>query len=359
MAEPNPSAKSKPTRAPYAPIVELTLLRLREFAREPGALFWVFGFPLVLAIGLGLAFRNQPPEPARVVVVQGADVAFTHAALTEPAGFLARWEAEDAALLLLRRGQVDLLIAVDAGRSLRFRYDDTRPEARLARFAAEDALERALGRRPASSIVAQKVQEPGTRYIDFLLPGLIGMNLLGSSLWGVGFTIVTQRKDKLLKRFAATPMRRSDFLLSLMASRMILITIEIVALLAIGEFAFGVHCHGSLAAAFAVSAVTGISSTGLGLCVAARTANTEVAGGLVNFVMMPMWLLSGSFFSATRFPDWLQPVVQALPLTAHNDALRAVMNEGATLASQAGELGILAVWGVVTFAAALSLFRWR
>lgn len=354
-----PDADRRPARPPYPPIVELTLLRLREFAREPGALFWVFGFPLVLAIGLGLAFRNRPPEPARVVVVQGPDAAFTHEALTAEAGFDARWEAEDAALLQLRRGQVDLLLAIDPGRVLRFRYDETRPEARLARFAAEDALERALGRRPPSTVVAQKVQEPGTRYIDFLLPGLIGMNLLGSSLWGVGFTIVTQRKDRLLKRFAATPMRRSDFLLSLMASRMILITVEIVALLAIGEYAFGVHCQGSWAAAFAVSAITGVSSTGLGLCVAARTANTEVAGGLVNFVMMPMWLLSGSFFSATRFPDWLQPLVQALPLTAHNDALRAVMNEGATLASQTGELALLAGWGAVTFGVALALFRWR
>ena len=336
------------------PLWALTRARLVEFVRDPGALFWVFGMPLVLAIALGLAFRNRPPEPVRVVVVdeQLASV------LTSERGFETTKAPLEDARLLLRRGQVDVLVT-EGPAGFTYRFDDTRPEARVARLAVADALERARGRVDTTATVDERVVEKGSRYIDFLVPGLIGMNLLGSSMWGLGYAVVDARKKKLLKRLAATPMKRSHYLLSFMISRLVFLVAEVVALVLIGKLAFGVDVQGSYGSIAVLTFCGGVSFTGLALLIAARTESTEVASGLLNFAMLPMYLLSGSFFSAERFPDWLQPFVQALPLTALNDGVRAVMNEGATLASQAHEVAILVAWGIIPFAIALKIFRWK
>jgi ABC-type multidrug transport system permease subunit len=337
-------------------LVELTRARLIEFVRDPGALFWVFGFPLLLAAGLGIAFRNQGPEPVRVAVVAPGDSG-TMLALSRPGFEVKPASAEDAALMLTR-AQVDL-VAEPIGDTISYRFDETRPESRYARLAVDEALQRARGRTDVAKISETHVTEPGSRYIDFLLPGLIGLNLLGSSVWGLGYSIVDARKRKLLKRLAATPMRRRDYLLALLISRLLFLVIEVVALVFIGELLFGVHVQGSYAAVMAVCLAGGFAFTGISLLIAARTQSTETAQGLLNFVTMPMWLLSGTFFSAARFPEWLQPIVQALPLTAMNDALRAVVNEGQSLASQSLELVGLMAWGLVTFVVALKIFRWQ
>lgn len=340
---------------PTSPLWELTKSRVVEFYRDPGAVFWVFGLPLVLALALGLAFRNRPADPVRVAVV---DRAPTAEALQGDDSFMVTNAASDEAALLLRRGQVDLLVVEHAG-VLTYRFDDTRPEGRYARIAVERALERARGRQDLIPSNEQRIAEPGSRYIDFLLPGLIGMNLLGSSMWGLGYNVVDARKRKLLKRLAATPMRRGHYLASLMLSRLVFLVAEVAALVVIGQFAFGVSVQGSYAAVAFVSLCGGLSFTGLALLVATRTASTEVASGFMNLAMLPMYLLSGSFFSAKHFPEWLQPFVQALPLTALNDSLRAIINEGATLTSQLGEVGIMAAWGAIPFVVALRLFRWQ
>ena len=353
MPDPRPSATPAPAARP-SPLWELTRARLVEFYRDPGALFWVFGLPLLLAIALGLAFRNKPPDPVRVVVVDAPAVG---AALAGPA-FDVRTAALDDARLLLKRGQVDLLVA-EGPDAVTYRYDETRPEGRTARLAAERAIERARGRADVTHAVDERVTEPGSRYIDFLLPGLIGMNLLGSSMWGLGYNIVDARKRKLLKRLAATPMKRSHFLASLMLSRLVFLAAEVAALVVIGRFAFGVQVQGSVAAVAILSLMGGLSFTGLALLIAARPTSTEVASGWMNLAMLPMYLLSGSFFSAARFPDWLQPFVQALPLTALNDSLRAVINEGASVTSQLGEVGVMLAWGIVPFALAMRFFRWQ
>ena len=356
------------------PLVELTLARLRDFYREPATIFWVFGFPLVLALGLGLAFRNRPPEPVRVIVAvdeaapswivpllspleQGTDAA---AAPTPPAPlFEVRMLPEAEAVLALRRGQGDVLVQARGERAWRARWDETRPESRLARLVVERTLERGRGRSDVLRAQDENVVEPGSRYIDFLLPGLVGMNLMGSSMWGVGWAVVDARKKKLLKRLAATPMRRGHYLGSLLIARLIFLVAEVVALLLVGRFAFGVSVQGSHAAVMLLSLLGGFSFTGIALLIAARPQSTEVASGLLNAVQMPMWLLSGAFFSAARFPDWFQPGVQALPLTALNDALRAVVNEGASLGSQLSEIAILLAWGVIPFLVAVRVFRWR
>lgn len=345
---------------PENPLKELTLARIREFAREPEALFWVFVFPVLLAFALGIAFRSQAPEKLRVAVETTAP----------DAGRLAAWLSQSSELQLLelspkeaaqalRTGQVDLVVHQDPGSPYAFRYDPTRASSRLARLRADDAIERGLGRADLVPTRDEPVSEPGARYIDFLIPGLIGLNLMGSGMWGIGFAVVQARTKKLLKRFAATPMRRSHYLLSFMLSRLVFLVPEVAALVGFGWAVFQVKVAGSLLALTIISLLGSFTFAGLGLLLAARTSTIEAVSGWMNFVMLPMWLLSGTFFSYSRFPQFLQPLIRALPLTALNDALRAVMNEGLALSASWVEILVLLFWASLSFAFALRLFRWQ
>jgi ABC-2 type transport system permease protein len=338
-----------------SPLYELTRMRVVTFLRDPGALFWVFGFPLVLAFVLGLAFRNRPPDPIHVAVVDSPSL---RAALKADPALAVEEAGLDEARWMLRRAQVDLLVQGGGG-AVTYRYDETRPEGRVARLAVERAIERANGRADTFAATDEKVTEPGSRYIDFLVPGLIGMNLMGSSIWGIAYGIVDARKKKLLKRLAATPMRHRDYLLSVLLSRLVFLVFETTALVAIGSLAFGVEVQGSLGAVAVLSLLGGLGFAGIALLIAARTRSTETAGGLMNLVMMPMYLLSGAFFSAKHFPELLQPFIQALPLTALNNSLRAVINEAAPLSSQGLPIAILAAWGLLPVVVALKTFRWQ
>jgi ABC-type multidrug transport system permease subunit len=228
----------------------------------------------------------------------------------------------------------------------------------LARSQVDDALQNAAGRATAMKADATASSEPGARYIDFLIPGLLGMNLMNSGMWGVGFAVVDMRQRKLLKRFVASPMRRTDFLLALGSSRLLLMIIEVGLLLGFGALAFHMKIEGSLLAILFVAALGAIAFGGVGLLTASRAQKIESVSGLINLVMMPMWIFSGVFFSYERFPQVIQPVIRALPLTALNDALRAIILQGASLISQRIPLAVMAVWGALSFVLALKWFRW-
>jgi ABC-2 type transport system permease protein len=348
------------------PLIELTLARMREFWRQPSAIFWVFGFPVLLAFVLGIAFRNSAPEKMQVAVenstANASDIAATIARAPElQPVVLSPAEASNA----LRSGQVALVVSWgnldDRGSNTGYdyRFDPTRPESRVARMAVDDVLQRADGRVNPTAARDRVFSEPGARYIDFLIPGLVGLNLMSSGLWGLGFAIVQARTQRLLKRLAATPMRRWHFLLSFMLSRLIFLVLEVAAILIFAYYVFDVRLHGSWLNLTLVALIGSLAFSGIGLLVGARTKTVEGASGLMNLVMLPMWLLSGSFFSAARFPDFLQPFIKALPLTVLNDALRGVINDGAGLAAVGLGLGILSLWGVVSFIIALRIFRWQ
>jgi len=245
------------------------------------------------------------------------------------------------------------------GDPLVYRYDSTRTESRLARLEVDEALQRARGRGDPLLARDERVTEPGSRYIDFLIPGLLGMNLMGSGLWGVGFSVVQARTKRLLKRFMATPMRKSHYLLSFVLSRLTFLFVEVAALVGFGWWIFDVGVRGSVAALAAITILGSLSFAGLGMLVASRARTIEAVSGLMNLVMLPMWILSGTFFSYARFPDAMQPLVRALPLTALNDALRAVMIDGAPLVHLGAPLGVVTAWGALSFAVALRIFRWR
>jgi ABC-type polysaccharide/polyol phosphate export permease len=185
------------------------------------------------------------------------------------------------------------------------------------------------------------------------------MNLMSTGMWGIGFNVVNARSKRLLKRLVATPMRRSDYLLSQITGRLVFLVAEVTVLLVVARLAFDVPLRGSLFALAGISLLGAMTFAGMGLLCASRVQTVEGLSGLINVVMMPMWIMSGIFFSTSRFPDVAQPLIQALPLTAINDALRAVMIEGASLLAVSGEVAVAAAWGVVGFVGALALFRWE
>jgi ABC-2 type transport system permease protein len=346
----------------------LLWVRILELKREPEVVFWVFGFPLLLAAGLGIAFRNKPADVTSVVVIDNAGAQKTRAMLQNAPDKNDRTDKKsvfqvtildrDAALKAFHFGKYDLAIESNADGSYIYYYDPARPESVLSRAEIDARLQSAAGRKDALSTSAQSSSEPGSRYIDFLIPGLLGMNLMNSGMWGVGFALVEMRQRKLLKRFVATPMRRSDFLLALLSSRLVLMVIEVGLLLGFGVLVFHMRVQGSILAVFLLGSIGAVSFGGLGLLTACRAQKIESVSGLINVVMMPMWIFSGVFFSYQKFPAMAQPFIKALPLTALNDALRATITEGASLSSQSGRLLVLAVWGGVSFILALRWFRW-
>lgn len=339
------------------PLFELTSVRTKEFLRETEAIFWVFGFPLLLALSLGFAFRSKAPDRVPIGVVSGPQATARMHALAESPALLPHIVSAEEGHAQLRTGKISLLI--DGGASPVFHYDPTRPEARTARVEADDALQKAAGRRDVLHPSEVHMTEQGSRYIDFLMPGLIGMNLMSTGMWGMGFTIVNARMRKLLKRLVATPMKKTDYLFAQFLSRLMFLVTEVTILVAFGWIVFNVRVNGSILLLILVCLVGGFSFAGLGILGASRARTIEAVSGIMNLVMVPMWICSGVFFSYERFPDAVKPVIRALPLTALNDALRAVMNEAAPLSHLTGPLLVLAVWGVASFLIGLKIFRWQ
>ncbi|HVM93644.1 MAG TPA: ABC transporter permease [Terriglobales bacterium] len=363
-----PEAQKPPALAPKRPsrwsgYRYLLWVRLLELKREPEIIFWVFGFPLLLSLGLGVAFRNKPADQNSVAVVAGPNAAQIAANLggsgSDKRSILrATVVGREAALKAFRLGKFDVVVEQKDDGTYWYYYDPARPESMFARLMAIDTLEANAGRADKLQAVNAPSSAPGSRYIDFLIPGLIGMNLMNSGMWGVGFALVDMRQRKLLKRFVATPMRRSDFLMAVMSSRLILMVIEVGLLLVFGMLVFHMPVAGSLWALALVGSIAAVAFGGLGLLTACRAQKVESASGLINLVMMPMWIFSGVFFSYEHFPAVAQPFIKALPLTALNDVLRAIILEGASLPSQSVRLLILALWGGISFALALKWFRW-
>jgi ABC transporter DrrB family efflux protein len=340
----------------WQPFVHLIVSRVREFYREPEVLFWVYGFPLILAIGLGIAFSGREPEKPAVDVQEGPRAEYLLKAL-DKAGFAVEQHDADTCRARLVKGKTAVYLRSEDGK-LDYVYDPMRAECVLARYWVEAALLRPRAQ-PPEETKDVTVTEAGSRYIDFLLPGLVGMNLMGGGLFGVGFVLVDMRVRKLFKRLMSTPMRHSDFLLALLTSRLLFLLPEMVALLVLGRLLFGVPIYGSVFTLLVAVLLGAAAFAGLGLLLGCRTEKTETMSGYINFVMLPQYLLSGIFFPSSRFPEAIQPLIQALPLTQLNDALREIMLEGAGFAQVGWRLVILAAWAIVCFTLALRWFRWR
>jgi ABC-type multidrug transport system permease subunit len=341
---------------PHHPLWQLVLFRMRGFLREPAALFWVFVFPLLTALALGVAFRNRALPEIAVAVVDSPEAEQLVPTLDAVDGLTAQRMTEAAGRDALRRGKVSLVLI--PGSQPELIVDPAQAEGRTARLFVVDTLERLQGRADRVTVQRREVTAPGSRYIDFLIPGLLGFGLMSSSLWGLGWALVQMRTGKLLKRLVATPMKRGHFLLSFMIGRSMLAVVEILFFVAFARLFFDVRMFGSLLGFTALGLWGSTAFGGLALLVVSRAGNAETASGLMNLVSMPMTVLSGVFFSATNFPDWLQPVIQLLPLTALNDGLRAIMLDGTPLLALWPQVLILGVWGLIPFLIALRYFKW-
>jgi len=339
------------------PLLELTIARCKEFLREPEAIFWVFAFPILLTMALGYAFREKAPDRIPVGVVDNAFAKQRHAALAKSPVLQPKIYPLEQGKEELRRGKLSLLVEGDA--TPVYRFDATRPDARTARVEVDDALQAAAGRRDVMTAREERVTEKGSRYIDFLVPGLLGMNLMGTGMWGIGFSVVNARLRKLLKRLVATPMRKSHYLLAQIFMRITFLVLEVGILIIFAWLVFGVRIRGSIALFALICLLGGMAFAGVGLLVASRAKTLEAVSGLMNLVMVPMWICSGVFFSYERFPDTVKPVIRALPLTALNDALRGVMNDGFAITQLAPQIATLIAWGVVSYLIGLKIFRWQ
>jgi ABC-2 type transport system permease protein len=335
-------------------LYQLTMVRFRLFLREPEAIFWIFVFPILLAVGLGIAFRNRPADVFQV----GATTPQLTQALAADKGLKAATMNDADGTRALATGSI-LLLVTKTPDGVSYKYDETNPDARTARMVSDRAIQTAAGQREAVHVGNQLVHETGARYIDFVVPGLLGMNLMGSAIWGMGFSIVESRQKKLLKRLVASPMPRWQYLASYLLSRLSMLVIEVVGFLGFARWVFGVPFRGSMWQLGLLCVLTSLAFSALGLLVASRATTMEAASGLMNLVMLPMWILSGVFFSATRFPSVIQPVVRALPLTAAIDALRGNMLQGTNLGQLTPQIGILIAWLIVPFVISLRIFRWR
>ena len=367
VAQPIPTKPETQQPAPprrngrWAGYSHLLMARMLELKREPEVVFWVFVFPLLLALGLGIAFRNKPGDAVSVAIVEGSGAQDAQSLLAKSpqhAMFKVQTLDADAAHQGFRLGKFDLVIEPDTSGVFQYRYDPARPESVLAKSEVNDAMQSAAGRKDAVATTAVTSSEPGSRYIDFLIPGLLGMNLMNSGMWGIGFALVDMRQRKLLKRFVGTPMRRGDFLMALASSRLILMIIEVGLLLVFGVLFFHMRVLGSVASISLIAALGSLTFGGVGLLTASRAQKIESVSGLINLVMMPMWIFSGVFFSYERFPAVIHPLIKALPLTALNDALRASILEGTPLLHQWPRLLVMILWGGISFVLALRWFRW-
>jgi ABC-type multidrug transport system permease subunit len=341
----------------HHPLIELTLARLREFVREPEALFWSFFFPIVMSVAMAIAFPSRGSQPVRVGVPPGAASEMLRKALSSDAGVIVHDVSADEELRQLREGDVHVIVR--PGDPPTYRFDPDREESRIARLVVDDVLKRAGGRSDPWQAREDAVAVPGSRYVDWLIPGIVALGIMNNSMWSIGFMTVQMRLRKLLKRLAASPMRKWEFLLAQVQARLLFLGPEVAVPLVFGAFAFGMPIRGSSLTIALVALIGALAFGSIGLLVGSRVRTLEAVSGLMNLMMVPMWVLSGVFFSSSNFPEAVQPLIRALPLTALVDALRGVVLEGATPAGIRFELATLAAWAVVPFAIGLRIFKWR
>jgi len=342
-------------------LYQLILSNFRVFFREPSILFWAVLFPIIMAWVLGIAFSGKG-ESVRTVYVTGGEIPEVISGekvygeeTGNPSRIKFRKTTEAEAIKAIKQGVIALYLEVD-GDSITYHFDPVNSDAQLTHLILETGLHGTGTNENKTSI--EPLQTKGTRYIDFLVPGLIAFGIMNSCIWGIGWTLIETRMKKLLRRMVATPMRKSVFLSSHVATRIALGGFETLLLLIFSKLYFGTAITGSVAA-FIVVFLAGIFAfSGIAVLISSRTAKTEAANGLVNLVTLPMMILSGIFFNYHNFPDWAIPIIQALPLTLLADSIRAVFIEAAGFTEIFKPVVILCVTGLATFTLGLKIYKW-
>ena len=341
-------------------LIEMVKGRWREFKREPSAMFFVVFMPILWMLILGLAFSDSKQERYSIGLKVNSHAeerqVFDHLANQDQ---LKVFEGLDTELATkLKRGEVLLMLELDPQGQVLMHFDPSNPEAVRAHDASHHLIQEYYGRTDPRPTIAMHVKAVGSRYIDFLIPGLLALSLFTSSLFGTGMTIVANRRENLLKRYMATPMNPYEYIVSHIIGRYFIFAVEFSCILVAGMLMFGFRVQGNWLSLIAVGLLGTASFTSLGILCGSRTANTSTYNGINNLLTLPMMMLSGVWFSRVHFPDWLASIVEFLPLTACVDALRRVALEGVGLASLGFELGLLAFYTVVCTIFAKISFRW-
>jgi ABC-2 type transport system permease protein len=369
---------------------QLTMAQVRELIREPGVLFWGILFPILMSLGLGIAFTKKADIIRKVAVILPDRETVSSDSSSNLIHFLEincetlnpddkegySWKLTlkdnklgnsiflfyemdwKNAMMMLKRGTVNVVLAENKGQ-VEYHFDPMNSDAQLSYLKLNGII-------GGGQIVAsegnpniQPLTVKGTRYIDFLVPGLITMGVMMSCMWGISYGIIEKRSKKLLRRLVATPMRKSHFLVALITVRIIMNFIESAVLFLFALIVFKIVIQGSIAALLIMFLAGNIAFAGIAVFVSSHTSNTEVGNGLINFVVFPMMVLSGIFFSYHNFPDWSIPVIQKLPLTMMTDGIRSIFNEGAGFHEVTLPVLILIATGVVFFTAGLKIFKWH
>jgi ABC-type multidrug transport system permease subunit len=356
-------------------LVQLTLAAIKEYLREPGAIFWSFGFPILMAIGLGVAFSGNQEIVHGVALVPGDQLNDTLVKTrllnnseisdtiiekefekkhgkTKYVFHITSWEKAE---VMMKRGRISAILT-EKNNNIQYHYDPLSPEGELIQMQLSNYFASgSLGRNTEN---IQPIETKGLRYIDFLIPGLLGLGIMMSIMWGVCYSLIEKRSKKLLRRMVATPMKKSHYLLSQITSRVIVTFLETIILLVFAHYFFGIIVQGSLLALFIVFVAGNFCFFGLSILISSKTANTQVGNGLISFVTTPMLVLSGIFFSYQNFPDWAVSIIKFLPLTILTDDLRSIINEGAGVLNIIDGFAILSVLGMISFLTGLRMYRW-
>jgi len=366
----------------------LTLSLFRELIREPGVLFWGIVFPILMSAGLGMAFTKKADVLRKVAVIREASSTVRDSSAVY--NFLDNncernpvngkedynWKLEikneklgtsvflfyeltwDDAMTLLKRGTINLILTGNDGHA-QYHFDPLNSDAELTYLKLSNAIGSGNVIPEVKTAEIRPLTIKGTRYIDFLVPGLITMGVMMSAMWGISYGIIEKRSKKLLRRLVATPMKKSHFLIALITVRVVMNFIEALVLLLFALIAFHITIQGSISAMILLFIAGNIAFAGIAVFVSCHTSNTEVGNGLINAIVMPMMVLSGIFFSYHNFPDWSIPVINKLPLTILTDGIRSIFNEGAGYPQVALPVMILTATGVIFFLAGLKIFKWH
>ncbi len=351
-------------------IYYLVTIQLKEFYREPGIIFWAFAFPIAIAGVLGIAFASKEVPETRVAIISTShnanelvlkiEKAFSNSAGGNSNGLgviIPKILEEGDAIKALKRGEVNLLLKEDAQGNLEFSFDPSNANAQRDYLLLSNALLSDANHNQAVSSI-RKLDSKGTRYIDYLVPGMLAMGVMNSCLWGVGWNLIEMRMKKLLRRMSATPMNKLSFVLSFFFTRLVVTTVEVITFLTFTFTVFENAFFGSPLAAVLIFLTGNFAFACIGIFVGSRAQSSQVGNGLVNAFTFPMMVLSGIFFSYKNFPDIVLPVVRHLPLTLMADSLRATFIEGAGVGDALYACVILICIGLGFLTAGLRIFRW-
>jgi ABC-2 type transport system permease protein len=363
-------------------LIQLILIHYREFIREPGILFWSIIFPVLMAWVLGIAFSKKNELVQQVAFIEdslnmnkelrhflndavyidipekkGPDY-FGKTIQNEKLGktsyrfLLTDW---DGGLMLLKRGQANLIL-MEYPDSLEYFFDPINPQAKMAYVMLSSAIndENLVYETASINTLTQK----GNRYIDFLIPGLMAMGVMNSLLWGMSYALIDMRSKKLMRRMVATPMKRSEFLISIFIARLSITVFEALLLLTFAIAYFHIAIQGSLPAFILIFLAGNIAFSGIAILISCRTANSRIGTGLINVISLPMMVLSGIFFSYHNFPDFAIPIIRRFPLAMMADSLRSVFIEGAGIVQVSLNATMLCLLGIICFAIGLRTFKW-